>query len=62
MDELIFRNSIKLCCKIVKTYPSLMTAMLLKASGTDTPAATKVNPITVSGIPSVLPKNNLKLK
>lgn len=36
-------------------YPSLITAILDKASGTETPAATKVRPITVSGIPKVLP-------
>lgn len=35
--------------------PSLITAILLRASGTETPAATKVRPITVSGIPRVLP-------
>lgn len=32
-----------------------MTAILERASGTETPAATKVSPITVSGIPRVLP-------
>lgn len=37
------------------TYPSFMTAMLDRASGTDTPAATKVNPMSVSGTPRVLP-------
>lgn len=30
--------------------------MLDNASGTDTPAATKVNPMTVSGMPNVLPE------
>lgn len=39
-----------------KTYPSFITAILDKASGTETPAATNVNPITVSGIPKVLPE------
>lgn len=32
-----------------------MTAILDKASGTETPAATNVKPMTVSGIPMVLP-------
>gem|GEM_PF-6033023 len=36
-------------------YPSLTTANDESASGTDTPAATNVSPITVSGTPSVLP-------
>lgn len=36
--------------------PSLTTAKLDKASGTLTPAATNVRPITVSGIPNVLPE------
>lgn len=34
-------------------YPSLITAILERASGTETPAATKVSPITVSGTPIV---------
>nr|CAD7198653.1 unnamed protein product [Timema douglasi] len=37
------------------SIPSLTTAKLERASGTLTPAATKVSPITVSGIPRVLP-------
>lgn len=37
-----------------------MTAMLDKASGTETPAATNVRPIRVSGIPMVLPENWLE--
>jgi len=40
--------------------PSLTTAKLDRASGTLTPAATNVRPITVSGIPSVLPAWNHK--
>jgi hypothetical protein len=35
--------------------PSLQTAMPERASGTLTPAAMKVRPITVSGIPRVKP-------
>lgn len=35
--------------------PSFTTERLDKASGTLTPAATNVKPITVSGIPSVFP-------
>lgn len=35
-----------------------MTAKLVSASGTLTPAATKVSPMTVSGMPRVLPENN----
>lgn len=38
--------------------PSFTTERLDKASGTLTPAATNVRPITVSGIPSVLPVNS----
>ena len=40
--------------------PSLMTAREDNASGTLTPAATNVRPMTVSGIPSVLPEGVFK--
>lgn len=36
-------------------YPSFNTAILERASGTDTPAATNVRPMTVSGIFKVDP-------
>ena len=44
----------------ISPRPSLITAREESASGTLTPAATKVKPITVSGIPSVLPKLKTK--
>ena len=39
----------------VNTVPSLTTAIPDRASGTLTPAAMKVRPMTVSGIPNVKP-------
>ena len=39
----------------ISPKPSLITAIELRASGTDTPAATNVNPITVSGMANVEP-------
>lgn len=40
-------------------YPSFITAILERASGTETPAATNVRPITVSGIPKVVPEKRI---